>query len=84
MSTSAPGPSASWRAHAYPLKQITIQLQGTRHSSRESMIDQLETVLERLRAGDTSGCRHDDDYGYAFRVADSDGPSFFDDAGGSD
>ena len=71
-------PSAEWRKHAYPLKQITIRLQGTRHSSDESIIKQLETIIARLRAGDVSGYRHDDDFGYSFDFVSSEGPSFFD------
>ena len=67
-----------WEAHAYPLQQIVIQLQGTRHSERESIIKQIEIVLERLRRGDVSGYSHDDDFGYRFEVlSESDGPSFF-------
>jgi hypothetical protein len=67
-----------WRAHAYPLQQITIRLQGTRHSSREHIIKQLETVVDRLRKGEVVGCDHDDDFGYAFESDQaSDGPTFF-------
>lgn len=76
-------PSADWRAHAYPLKQVTIRLQGTRHSDNEAIIRQLDTVISRLRAGDISGYEHDDDFGYAFDFASSDGPSFFDSDCGS-
>lgn len=73
-----------WIEHAYPLQQITIKLQGTRHSERASIIGQLETVLDRLKAGDLYGYDHDDDYGYTFEVvAISNGPSFFDSAAGS-
>ena len=68
----------SWAKHAYPLQQITIKLQGTRHSSRADVIDQLETVLARLKSGDLAGSSHDDDFGYEFAVqAASPGPSFF-------
>lgn len=67
-----------WIDHAYPLQQVTIKLQGTRHTSPKFIIDQLGTVLERLNAGDTTGHRHDDDFGYAFEyVMTSPGPSFF-------
>jgi hypothetical protein len=74
----------SWKEHAYPLQQVTIQLQGTRQSSPEAVISQLEAVIARLRAGDTHGEVHDDDFGYRFtsRRA-SDGPSFFEEAAGS-
>lgn len=71
-------------AHAYPLKQLTIKLQGTRFSDKEAILSQLETVLTRLKAGDTVGHDHDDDFGYAFEyVPASSGPSFFDAPAGS-
>jgi len=77
--------SQKWIEHAYPLQQITVHVQGTRHSDRAAMIGQLETVIARLRAGDKHGSQHDDDFGYRFEVAESvSGPSFFDDAAGSD
>lgn len=77
-------PSQSWIDHAYPLQQITVQIQGTRHSDRAAVIGQLETVLARLRAGDLSGQDHDDDFGYRFNVDPaSAGPSFFDAPAGS-
>ncbi|QYF92535.1 hypothetical protein KY495_17555 [Massilia sp. PAMC28688] len=61
-------PNESWIKHAYPLQQITIKLQGTRHSSRENVINQLETVLARLKSGDVTGASHDYDFGYQFDV----------------
>lgn len=68
-----------WHVHAYPLQQISIQLQGTRHSDRAAIIDQLETVIARLRAGDVRGHDHDDDFGYRFELqAVAHGPSYFD------
>ncbi len=74
----------NWIAYAYPLQQVTIKLQGTRHSDKADIVGQLETVLARLKAGDTSGQDHDDDFGYAFEyVASVPGPSFFDDPAGS-
>lgn len=74
----------SWIAHAYPLQQVVIRLQGTRHSSKAAIVAQLETVLARLKAGDTSGQEHDDDFGYDFEYAASvPGPSFFDEPSGS-
>lgn len=67
-----------WIEHAYPLQQITIKLQGTRHSEREAITGQLETITARLRAGDINGTDHDDDYGYSFVANESvKGPSFF-------
>ena len=74
----------SWITHAYPLQQVTVRLQGTKHSDRLAIIGQLETVLERLRAGDLNGQDHDDDFGYRFTVEPtSAGPSFFDESAGS-
>lgn len=76
--------SASWIAYAYPLKQISVNLQGTKFSDRASIIAQLETVLARLRSGDLKGQNHDDDFGYSFTVEDaSAGPSFFGTPAGS-
>lgn len=73
--------NSSWFEHAYPLQQITIKLQGTRHSEKTDIIAQLEAVLARLKAGDTSGHSHDDDFGYTFEyVPASPGPSFFDES----
>jgi hypothetical protein len=72
-------PSASWLAHAYPLQQITIQLQGRRESRREDIAGQLDEVANRLVQGDLRGEVSDDDFGYRFRVVEqSGGPSFFD------
>jgi len=69
----------NWIKHAYPLQQITIQLQGTRHSNREDVIGQLETVLAKLKKGELEGVLHDDDFGYRFQVQSAvPGPSFFD------
>ncbi|MGF6281821.1 hypothetical protein ABH908_000146 [Pseudomonas frederiksbergensis] len=72
-------PSQSWINHAYPLNQLTIKLQGTRHSSPESIVALLGIVSKRLAAGVTKGYEHDDDFGYHFEwVKESPGPSFFD------
>ena len=69
----------SWVAHVYPLQQIRVELQGTRHSDRAAIIDQLETVLARLRAGEQMGGVDDDDFGFRFIVdGASSGPSIFD------
>lgn len=73
----------SWKAHAYPLKQVTIRLQGTRQQDAKRLADLLVDVARRLEAGDQSGHSHDDDFGYAFELVESaDGPSVFGDAGG--
>ncbi len=74
-------PDQNWVNHAYPLQQVTIKLQGTRHSTPESIIAHLCTVTKRLKAGDATGQEHDDDFGYHFEfVKASPGPSFFDTA----
>ncbi|WP_058048818.1 hypothetical protein [Janthinobacterium sp. Ant5-2-1] len=73
----------NWIKHAYPLQQITIELQGTRHSKREDVIGQLETVLAKLKKGELEGVLHDDDFGYRFQVQPAvPGPSFFDASAG--
>lgn len=74
----------AWIAHAYPLQQVTIRLQGTRHSDTVANVRQLETVLARLKAGETAGNVHDDDFGYSFEYCPaSNGPSFFTEPSGS-
>jgi hypothetical protein len=74
----------TWQKHAYPLQQLTIKLQGTRQSEKGSIIGLLETVLDRLKSGDTSGCDFDDDFGYEFKYEQAaPGSSFFVDAAGS-
>lgn len=71
-------PTKAWIEHAYPLQQLTIKLQGTRHTSRAQIINQLERVTALLKAGQVAGAEHDDDFGYAFEYRDSvPGPSFF-------
>lgn len=67
----------AWVVHAYPLQQVRIELQGTRHSDRLAIIEQLETVLARLRAGEHEGSEHDDDFGYRFSVTSAATASVF-------
>lgn len=79
---SSPGerqsPNLEWANHAYPLQQAVVRLQGTRHSDRANVINQLEEVLARLRAGESRGYEHADDFGYTFEyLKASDVPSFF-------
>jgi hypothetical protein len=67
-----------WEQHAFPLQQVTVQLQGARHSDRQAIVAQLEIVLVRLRLGEIRGHDRDDDFGYRFKVENSvNGPSFF-------
>lgn len=69
----------AWQEQAYPLRQLTIRAQGTRHSSREELISHVERVLTKLKTGHVKGQSHDDDDGYVFElVEESPGPSFFD------
>ncbi|MGQ3054526.1 MAG: hypothetical protein ACT6S0_22310 [Roseateles sp.] len=80
LSERAPAqPSPDWKAHAYPLQQVVIKLQGTRRSNKTAIINQLEIVRSRLQVGEAKGSEHDDDFGYSFTYHYAvDGPSFFD------
>lgn len=70
--------SGLWTSDAYPLKQMLVRIQGTKFSSRDDLLCQLDSVATRLRNGDSSGEDHDDDYGYSFVVTEvAKGPSFF-------
>ena len=40
-------PNTAWKEHAYPLRRITIQLQGTRRSELTDIINQLDEVKEK-------------------------------------
>ncbi|EOO3327203.1 TPA: hypothetical protein P5977_004474 [Escherichia coli] len=77
-------PSQAWIEHAYPLQQVTILLQGTRHSEREDIISQLEIIISRLKNGENTGFEHDDDFGYSFQydAAAVGKSSFFDEEAG--
>jgi hypothetical protein len=70
---------AKWKAHAYPLQRIRIDLQGTQHSTRESILRQLTAVVERVERGDDRGEDHDDDFGYKFTVTTEETSVFGDD-----
>jgi hypothetical protein len=72
--------SDSWKEHAYPLKAITIQIQGTRRSELSSMIAQLDEIKLKLLSGLTQGREHDDDFGYRFDVQSNQTTSVFGDA----
>lgn len=77
------GPGADWVAHAYPLKQLTIELQGTRHASRSDLLRTMQVVIARLEDGHVSGCSHDDDFGYRFEYDQAtERPSIFNEAVG--
>lgn len=70
MSDSIDGNTASqeWKDHAYPLQLITIELQGTRHSSRAGMLALLKVIVARIERGDINGETCDDDFGYRFAI----------------
>lgn len=73
------GASIDWAMNAHPLKQITIDLQGTRHSEVDHMVKQLQEAAERIKRGETQGESSDDDFGYKFSVnSSSNKPSLFD------
>lgn len=74
---------ASWIEHAYPLQQLSVHVQGTRHTSRERLIWQLEEVVRLLQQDHDFGELHDDDFGFRFELRSSDGPSFFEGPAGS-
>lgn len=72
-------PAQSWIEHAYPLKRITVQVQGTRHSDLKNMADQLRQVADLIDAGQFDGRDDDDDFGYRFTVEDGKAESIFPD-----
>lgn len=72
------GARIDWAMHAHPLKQIIIKIQGTRHSEPESMLQQVEEIVGRIKRGDVQGESSDDDFGYEFSVdLRSNNPSIF-------
>ena len=75
------GAKPDWAMHAHPLKQITIRLQGTRHSEPEIMLQHMEEVVGRIKGGEVRGESSDDDFGYEFSVElRSNKPSIFSNA----
>ena len=69
---------ASWKEQAYPLKQLIIKIQGTRHSTKEDMISLLKSVVGRLEQGIEHGQTSDDDFGYVFSLDTNVQESIFD------
>ena len=59
-----------WKLHAYPLQLITIELQGTRHTTSDDLLSQLQTVTDRIKNGDVVGESSDDDFGYRFSLSE--------------
>ena len=60
-----------WIKDAYPLKRITIELQGTPYSELGSLVNQLDEIKQKVLDGCTSGCDCDDDFGYRVTVSQS-------------
>jgi len=73
-------PNDAWKAYAYPLKQITIVVQGRQNSTAADLIEQLDEIKAKLLEGFRTGLHHDDDFGYKFEVSDSEQQSAFGDA----
>ena len=42
----------TWVAQAYPLQQVVIKLQRTKHIDRNDLLAQLEEVAVRIKQGD--------------------------------
>jgi hypothetical protein len=61
-------PNQKWIDHAYPLKLLTVQVQGTRHSDLKDMADQLRKVADMIDQGATNSREDDDDFGFCFTV----------------
>ncbi|KPC02113.1 Uncharacterized protein AC501_3399 [Pseudomonas amygdali pv. lachrymans] len=47
---------------------LNIRLQGTRHSSFADINNLIPLVMNDINAEKTSGCAHDDDFGYSFTL----------------
>lgn len=50
------------------LERVAILLQGTRHTSADTLALYLLDIADRLERGDADGVKHDDDSGWAFRT----------------
>lgn len=71
------GPSDQWHAEAYPLQQLTVLVQGTRHATAAELASHLEAVAAKIRNGKLQGVMHEEDSGYSFLHVVSPGPSIF-------
>ena len=73
------GPSQSWIDHAYPLKQVVIEIHGSAQTTLGHLIAELDQVFLKLIKGEMVGERSDGvvthKYAYQEQVP---GPSFFD------
>lgn len=68
-----------WAQHAHPLKRLTIEVQGTRHSDKKAMLALVNEVSALLASGEVSGRKDDDDFGYIFEYTpETNQPSIFD------
>ncbi|NMY12072.1 hypothetical protein PVE_R2G0085 [Pseudomonas veronii 1YdBTEX2] len=72
-------PSQSWIQHAYPLKQVVIEIHSSAQSSMSSLIDELDQVFLKLIKGEVVGEGGDGVTTHKFDYRDQvPGPSFFD------
>jgi hypothetical protein len=60
MPTSPEGPSSE--------QVLNVRLQGTRHSSFADINNLIASVMNDINTKKTSGCSHDDDFGYSFTL----------------
>lgn len=73
------GPSQSWIDHAYPLKQVVIEIQGSTQTSLSRLIDELDQVFLKLIKGELGGEGGDEVVNHKFQYQnEAPGPSFFD------
>jgi len=59
-----------WYDAAYPLKLLTLKAQGSKNTSKESLVSQLKIAIEHIETGAILGSAHDDDFGFAFQYKD--------------
>lgn len=75
-------PSQSWIDHAYPLKQVVIEIRGGAQTTLARLIDELDQVFLKLIKGETAGEGDDGVITHKFDYRDQvSGPSFFDEPG---
>lgn len=73
------GPSQSWIDHAYPLKQVVIEIHGSAQSTQARLVDELDQVFLKLIKGETEGDGGDGVITHKFAYQEKvPGPSFFD------
>ena len=72
--------NSNWQQLAFPLKQIAIKRQGTKHSTLDDLLSQLQHSADRVNAENALGYDHDDDFGYVFEVVNETNVTFFADS----